>query len=261
MIRPLCSLLIVLTTSGALAQRQDAPAPDPAASDVASYVVLMRLLQVDALPTDDKSPPDLSVTRAAASMPVLADVSIIEGGDSDQYTRTGNSKVPLSFAHPKAHVVIGGTIDIDLEDPTADPRVTHLSAPRLVVVRDQEAVVTIGAPVSHLEADASGCLREVEGDAFEGMTLRVTATPEGATTDRIRVDRLVLELNEVAAREPVADCSLDVGRPIMRNTRLETSFSMPDGVTAVAPIYMMGQRAEGIVVLLSIRRVDPDTVR
>ncbi len=271
----LCALLAVPPIASAQEARaaRDERAAEPAAPEGAiedvQLMFSVRLIQIDRFPAwKDGAAPSIRVTRAAAQEQMLAQTRTRTASTTGEgATSVGAGKVPVLLADPEAELIIGaaedgaeGAVRVDLAD-SSGPGVELLSSPRLIVNAGQEASIQVGEYVTHLERDPDGCLREVESEAFEGLTVRVNLRPEEDHEGIVVLDMFELTLSEVVGRRPIDGVRLDAGVPIIRTRAVSMELAMSEDVVAVVPVYMMSEDAAGILAVLEARVLGRDQRR
>ncbi len=136
-----------------------------------------------------------------------------------------------------------------LDAVRAAPDASVLTAPRLMTNDGQQASISIGEHAHYLVADADGCLRLAETEAFvEGLLIEVTPTIGDSGTIELRFDRI--RLSRMIGRETLEDVPLDVGRPVVRT--IETSATLELAGHTAAAIQLPTDAAEDGVVTLYV---------
>lgn len=118
-----------------------------------------------------------------------------------------------------------------------DSPFTLLSAPRVLVLDGQEAMISIGQAVEYLvPADEKGTFRVVTSDdASEGIA--ITVTPRLRPDGTILLDPVEFEFREVASRKPVEGLSMqNVGKPVMRTVSQCASVVVAQDETVMIPV-------------------------
>jgi len=110
-----------------------------------------------------------------------------------------------------------------------------VAAPKLAVLRDQKASLTVGRPVAYLSTEKDDCLKlqEMPG-VVEGVSVDLTLQwikPEG-----IRFSELTLRVSRVSGREPVPNVPLEVGKPILESRETNLGLTLDTGRIGIIPL-------------------------
>lgn len=127
------------------------------------------------------------------------------------------------------------TEPIDKSNAGGAPAWQIVAAPKLAVLRDQKASLTVGRPIVYLEKEKDGRLKmqEMPG-VVEGVSVDLTLQwikPEG-----IRFSDLTLRVTRVNGREPIANVPLEVGKPIMETRETNLGITLDTGHVAIIPL-------------------------
>lgn len=115
------------------------------------------------------------------------------------------------------------------------PPWTIVAAPRLLVQSGQRASVSVGKSVWQLVKQPDGCLKAEEAPgAMEGVTVDLMLA--WVKPAEMRFSEITLRSSSVAAREPMADVPLDVGKPIMETRETNLGLTLDQGKIAVIPL-------------------------
>ncbi len=135
-----------------------------------------------------------------------------------------------------------------------DSPFTVLVAPRVTCRIGQEAVISIGSPVEHMIPGDDGCLRlasgKEDGVETEGVLIRMRATE--IVDGNVTLDPIQIGLRRVVGREPIDGVPLEIGRPIMREDRVERDLRLDGDRVAVMLLTPLDDESEGpILVVIS----------
>jgi len=132
--------------------------------------------------------------------------------------------------------VMEGQLQTLLKAPNAgSPPWTVVAAPRLLVQSGQRASVSVGKSVWQLVKQTDGCLKAEEAPgAMEGVTVDLMLA--WVKPAEMRFSEITLRSSSVAAREPMADVPLDVGKPIMETRETNLGLTLDQGKIAVIPL-------------------------
>lgn len=249
--------MLAMMTSACLAAA--AMTAQPALDEPAQIMVEFRLIEVD-LTTGKTWVMDPFGEKPKPSIRFEKDGSLELGTNGLRFTsmRSTNWHLTLTDA---------GTIDVagwryTIGGPNEgldDSPFTVLTAPRVLVLDGQEAMVSIGQAVEYLEpAGEEGVFRVVTSDdASEGVSF--TVTPKLRQDYSVLMDPIEFEFKEIAEREPVDGLNMKhVGKPVMRTVSQRASVIVAPDETVLIPV-MHSDFTERPLLLLVRPRVVLDT--
>lgn len=142
-----------------------------------------------------------------------------------------------------------GQLQTILRTPDAgSPPWTVVAAPRLLVQAGQRASVSVGRNVSHLVKQPDGCLKlEESSGAMEGVTVDLMLA--WIKPEDIRFSEITLRASSVAAREPIPEVPLEVGKPIMETRETNLGITLDKGKVGVIPLPERADEAPILVFL------------
>ncbi len=227
--------MIAMMTSACLAAA--AMTAQAALDEPAQIMVEFRLLEAD-LTTGNTWVTDPFEEKPKPSIRFGNDGSLELGASGLRFTSMSSSNWHFTLTDAGTidvagwRYVIGGPNEGLDESPFS-----VLSAPRVLVLDGQEAMVSIGQAVEYLEpAGEDGLFRVVTSeDASEGVSF--TVTPKLRTDYSVLMDPIEFEFREIAERERVDGLNMKhVGKPVMRTVTQRASVIVGPDETVLIPV-------------------------
>ena len=227
--------MLAMMTSACLAAA--AMTAQPALDEPAQIMVEFRLLEAD-LTTGNTWVTDPFEEKPKPSIRFEKDGSLELGASGLRFTSMSSSNWHFTLTDAGTidvagwRYVIGGPNEGLDESPFS-----VLSAPRVLVLDGQEAMVSIGQAVEYLEpAGEEGLFRVVTSeDASEGVSF--TVTPKLRTDYSVLMDPIEFEFKEIAERERVDGLNMKhVGKPVMRTVTQRASVIVGPDETVLIPV-------------------------
>lgn len=227
--------MLAMMTSACLAAA--AMTAQPALDEPAQIMVEFRLLEAD-LTTGKAWVTDPFGEKPKPSIRFGNDGSLTLGASGLRFTSMSSSNWHFTLTDAGTidvagwRYVIGGPNEGLDESPFS-----VLSAPRVLVLDGQEAMVSIGQAVEYLEpAGEEGLFRVVTSeDASEGVSF--TVTPKLRADYSVLMDPIEFEFKEIAERERVDGLNMKhVGKPVMRTVTQRASVIVGPDETVLIPV-------------------------
>lgn len=227
--------MLAMMTSACLAAA--AMTAQPTLDEPAQIMVEFRLLEAD-LTTGKAWVTDPFGEKPKPSIRFEKDGSLELGASGLRFTSMSSSNWHFTLTDAGTidvagwRYVIGGPNEGLDESPFS-----VLSAPRVLVLDGQEAMVSIGQAVEYLEpAGEEGLFRVVTSeDASEGVSF--TVTPKLRADHSVLMDPIEFEFKEIAERERVDGLNMKhVGKPVMRTVTQRASVIVGPDETVLIPV-------------------------
>lgn len=217
----------------------------------------------------------LCVSPAMAADAYVSDVEIISvaAGSAEDIAVVG-SRADVPTGDEEGPVVIGGIEEIRIDDllitfdgggkilwngksePPADAGVESLMSPRLIARAGEPAMVVAATRLQYFQREGEAWnLRVTEQDSAPGIEFGLTVEP--AESGMVVVD-YDLKLTMMEGREKIEGVHLDVGRPVLRTTHVQSRVKFEPGqwIVISGKLFKEAKKKKGDF-LLVLLKVEP----